>query len=65
VVDKSTLDRCLEGITFPAEARTVADCAQVNACPSDVISQIRDSSAGTFGSEEQVWSAPRYEYTLS
>jgi hypothetical protein len=54
MVDKRTLDRCLEGITFPVAAQTVADCAQVNACPSDVISQMRDSSAGTFRSEEQV-----------
>jgi len=54
MVDKSTIDRCLDGITFPVAAQTVADCAQVNACPSDVISQIRDSSAGTFRSEEQV-----------
>jgi hypothetical protein len=54
MVDKQTLDRCLEGIRFPVAAQTVADCAQVNACPSDVISQIRDSSAGTFISEEQV-----------
>ena len=54
MVDKQTLDRCLEGITFPVAAQTVADCAQVNACPSDVISRIRESSAGTFSSEEQV-----------
>jgi hypothetical protein len=54
MVDKSTVDRCLEGITFPVEAQTVADCAQVNSCPSDVIRQIRDSSAGTFTSEDQV-----------
>jgi len=54
MVDKRTLDRCLEGITFPVEARTVADCAQINTCPSDVVSQIRESSAGTFSSEEQV-----------
>jgi hypothetical protein len=54
MVDKETLDRCLEGIRFPVAAQTIADCAQVNACPSDVISQIRDSSAGTFISEEQV-----------
>jgi hypothetical protein len=54
MVDKETLDRCLEGITFPVEARTMADCAQFNACPSDVLSEIRDSSAGTFSSEEQV-----------
>ncbi len=52
--DKSTLDRCLEGITFPAEAHTVADCAQVNSCPSDILCQIRESSAGTFTSEDQV-----------
>jgi hypothetical protein len=54
MVDKETLDRCLEGITFPVDARTAADCAQVNSCPSDVLSQIRDSSAGTFSSEDQV-----------
>jgi len=54
MVDKSTLDRCLEGIRFPVEAKTVADCAQLNACPSDVVSQIRDSSTDTFMSEEQV-----------
>jgi hypothetical protein len=54
MVDKSAVDRCLEGITFPVEAQTVADCAQVNSCPSDVIRQIRDSSAGTFTSEDQV-----------
>jgi hypothetical protein len=54
MVDKSTLDRCLEGITFPVEAQTIVDCAQVNSCPSDVLAQIRDSSAGRFSSEEQV-----------
>jgi hypothetical protein len=54
MVDKQTVDRCLEGIRFPAEAQTIADCAQVNSCPSDVIAQIRDSSTDTFLSEEQV-----------
>ena len=54
MVDTETLDRCLEGITFPVEAQTIADCAQFNSCPSDVLRQIRDSSAGTFSSEDQV-----------
>ncbi len=54
MVDKSTIDRCLEGITFPVGAQTVADCAQVNSCPSDLLSQIRESSVGTFASEDQV-----------
>jgi hypothetical protein len=54
MVDKSTLDRCLDGIRFPVEAQTIVDCAQVNSCPSDVVSQIRDSSTGTFVSEEQL-----------
>lgn len=54
MADKETLDRCLEGMRFPAEASTIADCAQYNSCPSDVISQLRASSAGTFSSEEQV-----------
>jgi hypothetical protein len=54
MVDKRTLDQCLEGIRFPVEAQTIADCAQINSCPSDVLSQIRDSSVGTFSSEEQV-----------
>lgn len=54
MVDKSTVDRCLEGITFPVQGQTIVDCAQMNSCPSDVLSQIRDSSTETFSSEEQV-----------
>jgi hypothetical protein len=54
MVDKSTVDRCLEGITFPADGRTIVECAQTNSCPSDVMSKISDSPGHTFRSEEEL-----------
>ena len=46
MVDKETLDRCLEGISFPADGGTIADHASFNGCPSDVVAAIRKLAPG-------------------
>ena len=55
MVDKETLDRCLEGISFPADGGTIADHASFNGCPSDVVAAIRKLSEQTFRSEDEVF----------
>ena len=54
MVDKVTLDGCLEGIDFPVDAATIADCAVGNTCSRDVLSQIGELSSQTYGSEEEL-----------
>jgi hypothetical protein len=54
MVDKSTLDRCLEGIRFPANGQTIVECAQGNDCSHDVLSKLSDTPAHTFASEEEL-----------
>lgn len=54
MVDKSTLDRCLEGISFPADGQTIVECAQANDCSSDVLSKISDTPGHTYESEEEL-----------
>ena len=55
MVDKETLDRCLKGLTFPADGAAVADHASYHGCPSDVVEAIRKLSDLTFKSEEEVF----------
>jgi Protein of unknown function (DUF2795) len=54
MVDKSTLDECLVGITFPADSETIVDCCEGNNCSRDVLSQIGELHSETFGSEEEL-----------
>ena len=54
MVDKSTLDDCLRGISFPADGRTIVDTAGYNSCPSDVLSKIGDTPGYTFESEDEL-----------
>jgi hypothetical protein len=54
MVDKSTLDDCLVGITFPVDSSTIADCAEGNACSRDVLSQIGELDSHEIGSEEEL-----------
>lgn len=54
MVDKSTLDRCLEGIEFPASGAEILECAQGNSCPRDVLSQMNDIPGYTYESEEEL-----------
>jgi hypothetical protein len=54
MVDKSTLDRCLEGIRFPANGQTIVECAQGNDCSPDVLSKLGDTPGHTFQSEEEL-----------
>ncbi len=54
MVDKSTLDTCLQGISFPADGNVIVDCASANSCPHDVISQVQSMPSRTYGSEEEL-----------
>ena len=54
MVDKSTLDQCLPGISFPARRDEIAQCAAGNTCPSDVLSQLEDLQVSTYRSEGDV-----------
>jgi Protein of unknown function (DUF2795) len=54
MVEKSTLDTCLQGISFPADGKTIVETAGYNSCPSDVLSKISDTPGYTFESEEEL-----------
>jgi len=54
MVDKSTLDRCLDGISFPADKEEIAEQAMGNSCPSDALTQIHDLRLSTYRSEDEV-----------
>jgi hypothetical protein len=54
MIDKSTLDACLQGIHFPAKGDELVDCASGNDCPRDVISQIQAMPSRTYGSEDEL-----------
>jgi hypothetical protein len=54
MVDKETLDRCLEGIKFPAKGQEIVECAQGNDCSSDVMSKISDVPGYTYHSEDEL-----------
>lgn len=54
MIDKSTLDRCLEGISFPAGSDEIAECATGNSCPSEALAELRDLRVSTFRSEDDV-----------
>ena len=54
MVDKSTLDNCLKGISFPADGNVIVDCASGNSCPREVISQVEALPSRTFRSEEEL-----------
>lgn len=54
MVDKSTLDECLRGISFPASKDEVAECAGGNSCPSEVLSELRDMHVTSYRSEDDV-----------
>ena len=54
MVDKGTLDRCLTGISFPADRDEIADCVAGNSCPRDVVAQLQALRAGTFRSENEM-----------
>jgi hypothetical protein len=54
MVDKSALDRCLEGLTFPAHGQEILECARGNGCPTDVMSQMNDTPGHTYESEEEL-----------
>jgi hypothetical protein len=54
MVDKSTLDQCLQGISFPARRDEIAQCASGNSCPSEVLSQLDDLKVSTYRSEGDV-----------
>ena len=52
--DASKLDACLKDIEFPADGSTVAECAEGNLCPSDVVAEMRHRSSQTFRSEAEL-----------
>jgi hypothetical protein len=54
MVDKSTVDSCLQGISLPADGHEIVDCASGNGCPPDVISQIASLQSRTYGSKEEL-----------
>ncbi|NLE22577.1 MAG: DUF2795 domain-containing protein [Actinobacteria bacterium] len=54
MVDMSTLDPCLEGISFPADVHTIVECAEGNLCPREVISEVAQVSDRTFSSKDEL-----------
>ncbi len=54
MVDRSTLDPCLEGIRFPADTQTIVECAEGNMCPRDVLSEVAEVSGRTLSSKDEL-----------
>ena len=54
MTDTSKLDVCLRDIEFPADGSTVAECAEGNLCPSDVVAEVKQRSSQTFQSEAEL-----------
>ncbi len=54
MTDIGTMDRCLRDISFPTDGATVAECAEGNLCPSDVVREVRSRSSQTFQSEAEL-----------
>jgi hypothetical protein len=54
MIDKSTLDGCLRGISFPASGDEIAECASGNGCSGDVTSQMSSFGSERFSSEEDL-----------
>ena len=63
MVDKSTLDGCLQDVSFPAGGPEIADCAAGNSCPRDVVVQLQGLQSRSYRSEEEIlcqFGDPRY-----
>jgi hypothetical protein len=54
MIDKSTLDSCLQGISFPVDGSVLVECATANSCPRDVISQVQSLPSRTFSSQDEL-----------
>lgn len=54
MVDKSTLDQCLKGISFPARRDEIVECATGNSCPHEVLTQLREMRMSNYRSEDDV-----------
>ncbi len=54
MVDRSTVEQCLTGISFPAGKNEIAECASGNSCPRDVLDELRDMQVSRYTSEEDV-----------
>jgi hypothetical protein len=54
MVDKSTVDGCLKGVSFPASKDEVGECASGNSCPQEVFSQLQDMHVTSYHSEDDV-----------
>jgi len=52
MIDKSTMDRCVKDISFPIGRDELADCAAGNACPHDVVAQLKAAQVTDFRSED-------------
>jgi hypothetical protein len=56
MTDRSALDACLEGITFPVDAGTIIECSAANTgCSGDAISQLGSTPDWAFGSREELY----------
>ncbi|HTX67726.1 MAG TPA: hypothetical protein VMH50_01065 [Thermoleophilia bacterium] len=54
MTDTTKLEACFRDISFPADGRTVAECAEGNLCPRDVVAEVRQRSSQTFLSEAEL-----------
>jgi hypothetical protein len=54
MVDKGTLDRCLQGTSYPAHRNQLIDRASANRCPGEVLIALVDLPEGTYPSEDDV-----------
>jgi hypothetical protein len=54
MVDITTLDECLSGISFPADADVIVGCTSGNPCPREVVTQIQAMGSRSLRSEEDL-----------
>jgi hypothetical protein len=54
VIDKSTLDKCLKGVSVPADGHDIVEHATGTSCPREVMSQIQGMPSRTYGSEREL-----------
>ena len=54
MIDRTTVESCLRGISFPAGKDDIVSSAVSNSCPSDTISQLRGMEVSRYSSKDDV-----------
>jgi hypothetical protein len=54
MIDRSTVESCLRGVSFPAGKDDIVSSAVSNSCPSDTLGQIRSMELSRYSSKDDV-----------